>query len=220
MKAQDYVISSEKFTFHSMGDKIHDTKLETRPMSYFKDALHRFAKNKASIAAAVIIGILILFAIIAPMCTPYTVSYEDSKYRYVLPKNELFVKMGIHFWDGTTIKEVNKMTYDQYQAIEDELGREVIIGDVTEKTVVEMKKEKTVYEFRLDTYEVVGADFLLLTYADYKAIQDYQDETGILVILPVTDEKLRPVAEQDKANPNIWYATTLGDGSKTSIPYK
>jgi hypothetical protein len=45
MKAQDYVISSEKFTFHSMGDKIHDTKLETRPMSYFKDALHRFAKK-------------------------------------------------------------------------------------------------------------------------------------------------------------------------------
>jgi oligopeptide transport system permease protein len=86
MKAQDYVISSEKFTFHSMGDKIHDTKLETRPMSYFKDALHRFAKNKASIAAAVIIGILILFAIIAPMCTPYKVSDEDAKYRYVLPK--------------------------------------------------------------------------------------------------------------------------------------
>lgn len=219
MKAQDYVISSEKFTFHSMGDKIHDTKLETRPMSYFKDALHRFAKNKASIAAAVIIGILILFAIIGPMCTPYKVIDEDAKYRYVLPKNELFVKMGIHFWDGTTMKEVNKMTYDQYQAIEDELGREVIIGDVTEKTIIEMKKEKTVYEFRLDTYEAVGAEFLLKTYAEYKAIQDYQDETGILVILPVTDEKLRPVAEQDKANPNIWYATTLGDGSKTSIVY-
>ena len=79
MKAQDYVISSEKFTFHSMGDKIHDTKLETRPMSYFKDALHRFAKNKASIAAAVIIGILILFAIIGPMCTPYKVVDEDAK---------------------------------------------------------------------------------------------------------------------------------------------
>lgn len=219
MKAQDYVISNEKFTFHSMGDKIHDTKIETRPMSYFKDAMHRFAKNKASIVAAVIIGFLILFAIIAPMCTPYTVAYEDTKYRNVLPRNELFVKLGIHFWDGTTIKEVNKATYDQYKAIEMEIGRDVIIGDVTEKVIVEMKKEKTVYEFRLDTYEAVGAEFLLLNAQNYKALQAYQDETGIRVFLPITDEALRPEAKQDKANPNIWYATTLGDGSKTSIVY-
>ena len=59
MKAQDYKISSEKFVFRSQGDRLHDKKLETKPVSYFKDALNRFAKNKASIAATVIIGILI-----------------------------------------------------------------------------------------------------------------------------------------------------------------
>ena len=66
MKAQDYQISSEKFVFRSQGDRLHDKKLETKPVSYFKDALNRFAKNKASIVATVIIAIIILFAIVAP----------------------------------------------------------------------------------------------------------------------------------------------------------
>ena len=64
MKAKDYNISSEKFQFHSKGENIHDTKLETKPVSYFKDALYRFTKNKASIVAAFIISLLLLFAII------------------------------------------------------------------------------------------------------------------------------------------------------------
>ena len=60
MKAQDYKISSEKFVFRSHGEKLHDKKLETKPVSYFKDALNRFAKNKASIVATFIIAIIIL----------------------------------------------------------------------------------------------------------------------------------------------------------------
>ena len=94
MKAQDYKISAEKFVFHSTGDNLHDTKLETKPVTYFRDALNRFAKNKASIVATVIIAILVLFAIIGPMLTPYTVAYEDAYYAYVLPKNNLFYKLG------------------------------------------------------------------------------------------------------------------------------
>ena len=85
MKPQDYNISSEKFKFRTKDVNLHDTKLETKPVSYFKDALHRFTKNKASIVAAGIIGLLVLFAIFAPLFTPYTVSYSDTTYKYVLP---------------------------------------------------------------------------------------------------------------------------------------
>ena len=60
MKAQDYQISSEKFKFRSMGDALHDGKLQTKPVGYFKDAMYRFTKNKASIVAFFIIMILIL----------------------------------------------------------------------------------------------------------------------------------------------------------------
>ena len=53
-------IPSEKFEFVNSGEKIHDTKFETKPIGYFKDALIRFCKNRASVAAFVII-ILIVF---------------------------------------------------------------------------------------------------------------------------------------------------------------
>ena len=63
MKAQDYVISKDKFVFHDNADKIYDQKLETKPVTYFQDALHRFTRNKASIVASVIILLLVLFAV-------------------------------------------------------------------------------------------------------------------------------------------------------------
>ena len=93
MKPQDYNISSEKLQFRSKEVVLHDTKLETKPISYFRDALNRFTKNKASIVAAFIIALLVLFAIFGPLFTPYQVKDADGTYAYVLPKNELFYKL-------------------------------------------------------------------------------------------------------------------------------
>ena len=56
MKAQDYKISAEKFVFHSTDGNLHDTKLETKPVTYFRDAFNRFCRNKGAILAAIIIG--------------------------------------------------------------------------------------------------------------------------------------------------------------------
>ncbi len=219
MKAKDYQISSEKFVFRSTGDNLHDQKLETKPVSSFKDALHRFAKNKASIFASVIIAILVLFAIIGPMVTPYEVAMEDANYAYVLPKLNFFRNNGIHFWDGGQVKEVNKATYDNYKAIQEELGRDVIMTEPVVREEVYMGKTTQYYKFRVDTYNAVGVKYMLLTTEEYEALQKYQDEQGVQVILPITDPELRPEAEQDKANANIWYKTKLGAGRKTTIVY-
>ena len=219
MKAQDYKISSEKFVFRSQGEKLHDKKLETKPVSFFRDALNRFTKNKGSILAAFIILILVLFAIIGPFCTPYEVAYEDPYYAFCLPKNELFYDLGIPFWDGGQEKSVNKFTYDQYRAIQEELGRVVIMDEPEVTTEIYMKKETEKYEFRLDTYNAVGAIFKLVTVEEYQRIQAYQDIFGVQVILPVTDPKLRPSAPQDKDNANIWFQTKAGKGNKTEIVY-
>ena len=219
MKAQDYQISSEKFVFHVTEGNIHDKKLETKPVTYFRDAMNRFAKNKASIVAFIIIVALVLFAIIAPIASPYTVQYSDGYYRFVMPKNQLFYDMGIHFWDGGTEKEVNKATFDLYRGIQEEIGRTVIM---TEPEVFEneyMGKVTELYRFRLDTYNAVGMIYKEISTAEYQAIQAYQDETGKQVIYPITDAKLRPQAEQDKNNANIWYKTKLGAGRKTAIVY-
>ncbi len=219
MKAQDYKISSEKFVFHVTEGELHDNKLETKPVSYFRDALNRFARNKASIFAAVIIGLLILFAIFGPMFSPYTVAYEDINYAYVLPKTNLFYDLGIPFWDGGQQKEANKMAYDIYRGIEQETGRKVIMSEVTVTTTEYMGKTSELYNFRLDTYNAVGVKYVQLNDAQYKALQAYQDEHNVQIIMPITEPKLRPAAEQDTLNANIWYKTKLGPGRKTQIVY-
>ena len=154
MKAQDYKISSEKFVFRAQNENLHDNKLETKPVSYFRDALNRFCKNKASIVAAVIIGILFLFAIIAPIASPYKVADKDELLKFARPKNQLFYDLGIPFWDGGVEKSVNKFTYDQYRAIEEEIGRKVIMSE-PEVVIEEYFKQMTEkYNFRLDTYNL------------------------------------------------------------------
>ena len=221
MKAQDYNISSEKFKFRSLDEKIHDKKLETKPVGYFKDALYRFTRNKGSIFAAFIIGFLLLFSLIGPYLTPYKVIDKDSRYANVLPKNELFVKLGIHFWDGTEkVKGVSQVTKDKMIAIEIETGADVIIGDIEEEVVVKKGKETIEYSYRADTYAKVGVIMLSsMSNEEYLRLQQYQNETGIQVIFPITDTKLRTQAVSELTNANIWFKT-LNDRSTMNQPLK
>ena len=219
MKAQDYKISSELFQFHKTDGNIHDTKLETKPMSYFQDALHRFSRNKGSIFAAVIITILVLFAVFGPMLTPYSVIYEDLDYAYALPKIQFFYDNGIHFWDGGKDMVQSEAYYNEYLAIQIETGRPVFIGDVEKVEEKYMGKTRLRYSFRMDTYNAAGVKFEKLTTEQYKALQAYQDRTGIQVLMPITDPAQRPEMVQDKKNPNIWYKTKVGGGNKTEIVF-
>lgn len=219
MRPEEYVIKKDKFVFCSPEGKIHDLKLETKPLSYFQDAFIRFKRNKASITAAIIIGLLILFAIFVPIFSPYTVSYSDTYYRYMTPRNELFVKMGVHFWDGTRIKESGAQDLYYYRAINIETGRQAIVDDKYEEIIKTNPAGQKIsnYRYRVDNYYAIGVIFLTVDEAQYKSIQAYQDETGIQVIYPISDPKERPSSIQDQNSlGNYWYKTTVVNG-KTSI---
>ncbi len=224
MKASDYQISKEKFVLRSVDARLHDSKLETKPVSYFRDALHRFARNKASVVAFVIISILLLFALIGPMISPYQVKDKDMNYAYVLPRNSICVENGWHFWDGGQNKSVSEATFEEFRGIQEELSkvdpsRKVIM---TEPKVTEEKYFMTIkktYEFRLDTYNAVGFKYLTLTEEQYVKLQEYQDKNQVQVIYPITDPALRPQTVQDVNNANIWYQTKLGKGNKMEIIY-
>ena len=199
MKPQDYKISSEKFVFCADNANLHDKKLETKPVSYFRDAFNRFCRNKGSILAAWVIIFLILFAIIGPMISPYTVSYQDENYKFCLPKSNLCYNLGLGFWDGGKNGEnLNEYSYIMHKATEDEIGRPVFMSDV--EVIVEeyMGKETTSYNYRYDTYNEVGIKMVRLTESEYIALQQYQDEKGIQVIYPTTNPKLRPSAENPR----------------------
>lgn len=219
MKPNEYNISSEKFVLVGKNRQIHDKELSTKPISYFADAFSRFKKNKASIAATIIIGLLILFAIFGPMLSVYEVSYSDGSYQFILPRNELFVDLGIDFWDGCTKKETTAQDFYYYYGIGHETGQNAIVDQeyTAEERLNNAKKPTTYYNFKLDSYKAVGVVFKNLSEEDYKAIQEYQNQTGIQIIYPNTTTFLRPTSEIDNTNANYWYETTV-EGGKTKIP--
>ena len=67
--ANEYMnIPKEKFSFVHENDRIHDKKFEDKPIGYFKDAWIRFRKSRASVVAAIIIVLIILFSFLGEVC--------------------------------------------------------------------------------------------------------------------------------------------------------
>jgi len=81
-------IPKEKLAFANLDDRLTDKKFDSKPVSYFKDAWIRFRKNKASIAAAIIIILIILYALIVPLIPLITgtdASLMDPLYKRMSP---------------------------------------------------------------------------------------------------------------------------------------
>ena len=202
-------IPSEKFKFVSGKSLTHDQKLETKPVGYFRDAFHRFCKNKGSIVGAVIIILLILYAIIAPLCTPYTVAYNDTYFRYTLPKSHLFENT--NFWDGCSEKSMNKQSFDYYYFMGEETGHNAVKNQKYEV-------KGGLYYFRLDSYQSTGCIYYNAEAAEYELIQQYQNETGIQVIYPTVKLSDRPTSSTMKNDANYYYETRFHNGG-TEIVY-
>lgn len=103
---ENYVFSEDSFKFSNAGVSLSDKKLDTKPTTFAKDSFKRFCKNKSSVVAAIILGIIILMAIIVPMFAAYDPGTVSANEQYLLPK--LF-ESGTGFWDGT---RTYKKTYN------------------------------------------------------------------------------------------------------------
>ena len=192
-------IPAEKFRFATRNDLYHDSKFETKPVSYFQGAFKRFSKNKGAVVGGVVIAVLLLFAIFAPFFTPFQPAYYDMVYAYVTPKNNLFANSNINFWDGCKVKNTNKIGYLKDLAIASETGREVIKNG-------EYDVNDGVYTYRYDTYYGVGfGKYKIISQQEFDAIQKYQDETGRQVLYPIVKLSDRPTLEKNKYDANIYY---------------
>lgn len=195
-------IPAEKFRFVADGERLHDHKLDTRKVSYFRDAFNRFCKNKSSVAAAIIIFCLVLYAILVPMfCSNnYTESPTDTiylQYTTLLPRNQLCVDMGWNFWDGASDKTISEANYNAFNAMTTETGYEVFREVYSQYTDSE---EKIKYDVRLDSYTSLGYMYLTVGPDEYEAIQQWQTENQVQVIFPA----VKDVKELDASR---WYAT-------------
>ena len=194
-------ISAEKFRFATRNDLYHDSKFETKPVSYFQGAFRRFAKNKGAVVGGVVIAILVLFAIFAPFFTPFKPAYYDMVYAYVTPKINLFANSNIDFWDGYREKDANYVAYLKDCALAAETGREIIKnGEYT------INEDGTTYSYRYDTYGGVGfGKYKVISPEEFENIQRYQNETGRQVLYPMVKVKERPTLEKNKYDANIYY---------------
>ena len=194
-------IPVEKFQFAKRNDLLHDSKFETKPVSYFQGAFQRFSKNKGAVVGGIVIAILVLFAILAPFFTPFQPAYYDMVYAYVTPKNTLLAESGIDFWDGYRQKDTNQIGYLKDVALAAETGREIIKrGEYT------VSEDGTTYSYRFDTYFGVGfGKYKIISQEEFDDIQRYQNETGRQVLYPIVKVADRPTLEKNKYDANIYY---------------
>lgn len=195
-------IPAEKFTFSKRNDFSHDSKFATKPVSYFQGAFRRFCKNKGSVVGAIVIACLILFAIFAPLCTPYTPEYVDQKMATIYPKCSLFEKT--NFWDGCKNKEVGYLNWFADYSLGLETGKNVI------KNCEYEVNDEGLYTYRYDTYYGTGFNgYSTISMSEYQDIQRYQVETGRQVLYPMVHPDDRPTLVQYQKNANIYYKTQV-----------
>ena len=205
-------IPVEKFAFAKARDTKHDAKLDTKPIGYFRDAFNRFKKNKASLVAAIIIIILVIYALIAPFFVDqdfqnsYASTKELLRYKQLLPRLEIFDGTG--FWDGTKVEEVTQNRLYELMGMEVEVGYPALQKQLGTFEVENIDGSLTTkYKVRVNTYYANNAFNMTFTSEQYAAIQEWQNKTGIQVILPrvqnpVNNPKNPPTRY---VNLNIWY---------------
>ena len=91
-------INKDDFKQINVDKKNFERKFESKPTTFFKDAMRRFVKNKSSVVGGVILGIIVLLSFVLPFTLQSDISSAHLDQRFLAPK--LF-NTGTGFWDGT-----------------------------------------------------------------------------------------------------------------------
>ncbi len=203
-------IPQEKFTFASSSGDMHDKKLSTKPVGFFKDAFNRFKKNKASSVAAIIILLLVLYALIGPFFgnSVYQKAYETDTlvkhYEKLLPRVDFLEGTGI--WDGSKKVEISSIRLTRYEAMAIEMGRAPIQERYGFRYSYDTQGDRsTLYQIRINTYYSIQPFDVALTKEEYQKMQEWQDENNIQVILPRIDTELT----NNCSLYDVWYISTI-----------
>ena len=113
----EIVLTEDDFKFIQQDKKIKDKNFDTKPTTFFKDALNRFRKSRSSVVAAFIIGILMLLSIIVPVASPYNDYSPNISISKMTPR--LFSNGT--FWSGyrAYTNQPYDLLNDQYSGFDD-----------------------------------------------------------------------------------------------------
>ena len=191
-------IPKEKFEFANTENKISDKKFDTKPIGYMKDAWLRFKKNKASVAAAIIILFIVLYAIFAPLLIGYDATFMDVNYAKKGPRNVTLRQIGIA--DGGTTRDFSERALVRALAIgigaEGYDGEEVSLEEGQGsyyQPILKIKDERdvngrTVYKAKIDAYLEVGFIYMSIEQSEYAKMEAWQEETGNRIFYPLVEE--------------------------------
>ena len=102
-------IDSEKFRFVNRDERIYDKKFENKPVGYFKDAWNRFKKSKASVVAAIIILMIILFSFLCPLfIRSHDAYFMDTYYSKKVSRLTAIRKLKLGICDGGISRDLSE----------------------------------------------------------------------------------------------------------------
>ena len=200
-------IPAEQFAFVQENEVLHDQELQTKARGFFADAMMRFSKNKSSVIAAWILLFLILFAIFSPIISRYDVRDPDQLYVTFPAYVPGIARMNLGIRDGAkTFDSQNDVAMLKWRAIGEETGMDPVLRVLnTHETEVKYRGQmvtRTTYDIEVNYYYALGMIYKTFSYDEYKALQAWQNETGIQVIYPYVD----PADINGQTDtPNIWY---------------
>lgn len=215
MKNEYENIPQELFEFAQLDAELHDKKIETKARGYFEDALIRFKKNKSSVVAAWIILLLVLFAILSPLFSPYTMKDKDTVYQNFPPFVPSVAAKNTGHLDGAkTLSSQNELMYDKWQAIAAETGMNPVIRVLGTEEVSSIYRGKeritTYYKLEMNSYYAIGIRTQTFSFEEFEEIQQFQNETGIQVIYPWVEPKdIKDISD----DPAIWYQVKDNKGT-------
>ena len=208
-------IPQEKFQFVQMDARLRDKKIDTKFRSFFQDAMLRFSKNKSSVVAAYILLFLILFAIIAPMVSPYEITNKDKQYTNCPAYIPAIAELGWGIMDGGKIySSQSDASMNYWRGIAEETGHDPLLRIVDTITTQVKYRGKMVdrytYTIECNKYFELGCVYRTFSYAEFQKIQDWQNATGIQVIYPYVESKdILDIVD----NPNLWYKVSDAKGT-------
>ena len=217
METQFDRIPREKFRFVRQSDP-RDAAPATKPRGYFQDAWLRFRRDRSAVVATGIIGLIILYALLAPLAiTTHDASFMVSYYARKPARISALRKWGI--FDGGANRDLTEAALIRLAALgmgaadpgltlEECLDSEympLLSVKPGKETVGANGKPTHVYPSRVDTYLEVGFIYRSIQQDELKKMLQWQEETGKQLLYPLIDTESPYCA--DPANANLWYRT-------------
>ncbi|MCR5067792.1 MAG: ABC transporter permease [Erysipelotrichaceae bacterium] len=209
-------IDSEKFRFVNRDERIYDKKFENKPVGYFKDAWNRFKKSKASVVAAIIILMIILFSFLCPLfIRSHDAYFMDTYYSKKVSRLSAIRKLNLGICDGGISRDLSEKGLERVIGIgmgaEDWQGSgKVSVGQGMKseyQPVIKYEDNGVNYTARVDQYLEVGFIYRSIMQDELLNIQEYEKKTGQHILYPLIAEN---EYTYDTTDANVWYKTQNG----------